>query len=514
MLKFNTFLITLILCVLFAHLVNAQTYPKNGLIFSKEFREGMEMPIIKDDYANLPEGKTWAIYNENKEADPKFRFVPGKNDKEGTALYSRIKEDIGIRTSTKMPKKGTILTTFKVGKMSERNTEGVQYLTFAEIFMPTNVGKTAKSSIRMLYIGSMFLELKLDKNMNIIQEVKYDTIVAKQQYYTYLADLDIKHDEWVTIGITFDIEKEQVTYFANGKKAEFDDVHLIYREGDDPSTISLAKTELGDVSLSDIAIYNRILSEKELLALTSKNSTGFITADKPLLKPHIRMNWTFAYLQLALALLFIIINIFTGRWNFKGLYCFIGAIVAILAVYVRGMLPALPFTGDFIGSLAGDFPVNFPIGFMDQLSYITRYNLPGVLVSLILCISVSFVHDDNDFGIGRRILQLTVPFVAVAVLFFVTKFGIAAVLITLGVFIALAFISSFAGAPLYNVKDSSGRTIDTTWGAETFSGPILLLGAIVVAIIVIFLISGVVIFLFNFWFIFIAIKNYIKDDLD
>lgn len=502
--------------VLIANAAFGQNYPKNGLIFGKEFRQGMDTTCIKKRYSEIPQGKTWAFYNGNKEANPKIRFVAGKNDQEGGALYSRIKEQIGIVTKANLPKKGTAVATFKVGKMEDRNTEGIEYLLFAKIFMPTLVGKTEKSKITIFDIPNPNLDLVLDKNLYVVQKVEQDSVNGKEQFRTYKADLGIKHDEWTTIAVAFDSDKKTVAYYANGKKIAFDSTTVRFNPNHGSSVhIDLAETNFGDVSLSDIAIYNRFLSESELLALTSQGCNEFAIAETPLEKPHINVNWNFAYLQLGLALLFILINVFTGRWRFRGKFCIIGGIVAVIAVYIRGMLPAMPFFGDFLGSLVKEMPVNFPTTFMAQLSYISKYELPRVLIPLILCISVSYTRDWGDLGVGKRAMNLVLPFLGVVVVFFASRFGAAVLLIAIGVMAIFAVFSAFASGKDDVVKDKrTGKAVDTTMGAGSVSGLILMVGAIIVGIIALFLISGIIVFLFNFWFIFIAVKNYIKGSLD
>lgn len=512
--KLNFCLAVFVLGILNCTFAAAQSYPKNGLIFSKEFREGMDVSTVRRAHNDVPKGKTWVFFNEFKDADPPIRFAAGKDGKEGTSLYTRIKEKVGIKTTTRMPEKGTVIATFKVGAMKDRNEEGIEALWFAKVFMPGLVGNSEESTTDVFFVRPTHVKLTLNKDLHLVQEEKIsrDSMNVRQMYYTYNADLGFKYDEWTTVAVTYDTDKETTTYYANGRKAEFKDQRS--RVGDEPSNIRLGYTELGDVNISDIAIYNRVLSEKELLALTGGGSKEFTSVETPLAKPYVRMNWTLAWVQLGLAALFILINIFTGRFAFRPKLALIGGGLAILCVFLKELMPVIPVLSQAISTLAGKMPLNFPITLMDQFSYVAMYELPGVLVSLFLCFSVSFVDDFEDYSKGQKLLRMLLPFGILILVSVVGAFGAVALLVLLGVAIVAGLVVSLGSAKSDWYKNVRTGEIFSDMGTGFASNLIVLVGAMVVIILILFFLSRLWVFLFNFWFIYIFVKNFIKGTLD
>lgn len=506
--------------------LNAQTYPKNGQVFGKEFHQGMDTTALVTTFdgkflgiidridrgssKKIPENRTWVFYNDNQNAKNPISFTKGVDGTDGSALWTRIKDEIGIKTTTVTPKHGTVICTFKIGEEKDRNFEnaGNKFISRVGDFVFGRV----ENEIQMVYIPAIGLNFTLEENLNILTSVEREKDIKNISNYTYMANLGLQRNEWQTVAITYDCDKKQLKYFANGKKVAYSKTSLRWDElYTNPKNMEfqLARSDIGDVAVSKIAIYNRTLSNKEVLSLTGGGEKSFAETKGELMPPPIDVNPDWAWFLLAFTLIVTLINIFTGRHQFvPGLTLLIG-FVAILMAYIKGMVPVLPIGNFFVGY--ADTGINFPTNTWEQLNYVTKYKLPDVLLTFIALIALSYRKEDyySDRSPMRKILNFLVPYGSIVLLYVASGYGAAVVLGA----VALLILSSLGEQAFHHTEYPVYAIINKETGEilrykQGSPGDVIIFGIIIVIVIILiaYIFSSLYLFLFKIYFLFLLVK--------
>ncbi|MPM54107.1 hypothetical protein SDC9_100880 [bioreactor metagenome] len=510
--------------LLFLGGLNAQTYPKNGQVFGKEFHQGMDTTALvttvdgkflwvidrinRGSTKKIPENRSWVFYNDNREAKTPISFTQGIDSTDGTALWSRIDDMMGIKTTTATPKYGTVICTFKVGEKKDRNYENAGNKFIARV---TDFAFGINNEIQMVYIPAISFDFELDENLNILTSVEREKNYSNISNYTYMANLGLQRDEWQTVVITYDCDKKQLTYFANGKKLEYSKTSLRWDEVyTNPKNMEfqLARSDIGDVAVSKIAIYNRTLSDKEILSLTGGGEKSFAETKGELKPPPIDVNRGWAWFLLVFTLIVTLINIFTGRHQFNPELTLLFGFVAILMVYIKGMVPVLPIGNLFVGY--ADTGINFPTSTWEQLNYVTKYKLPDILLTFIALIALSYSKEDDysDMSPMRKILNFLVPYGSIVLLYVASGYGAA---VLLGA-VALLILSSLGEQafhhteyPVYAIiNKETGQILRYEQGSP---GGAIFFGIfiVIVLILIAYLFSSLYLFLFKIYFLFLLV---------
>jgi hypothetical protein len=463
--------------------------------------------------------------------------------------------------------------------------------------------------------GSREIRIKLEKENLVTRVIKEK---GSDREETHLIALDIKEDEWTTLAIATDIEKSTITYYANGKKYELTDPvlgmssnrelqrgHLGESVYIDNPNGEVDKDDVSYVTIDEIRFYTRELSQAELTALCdgTKGENPFVVLEKTIQKPTIRMNWTWAAIQIAFALLCLLYlnkpkkklaevsaadfegrttnpesadelldkaysywggvnpnnesklpfqypnskngykdsanafkeaidagntdqsfiekaNLFVRTWNSAQLRNFKGVwwvfLVAVVAVYCRGLLDSYGFFG--IGD--GSSYDGLPEGFWKVVIYLSKYSLPGVLISGIAYGAASFIpryrtlageevdpKHINDTYDTKKMLIIAGGAIAASLLSVV--FGVVG-------FLAVIAVAGFAFLRYFNF-DSLSMTEVTKYSSGRVekkevmnpAGLMMFFGIIIGAIFVAYFASVIIIFLFNILFIVQALINYV-----
>ncbi len=488
--------IMLLLCGQIAPAQNQ--YPTSGRVLYQKFYQGMDAHI--------------AQWNFSKRVDKPLCFTTDVLGKENSALLTTRECNPTFETNIPLGsfKKGTIVTTFKVGDIRNRTkVEDDSILSYLQdMFQTSQVDKLRGADIFYFYNG---VYMKLDKDLNVLGE-SVPSWEKRRYKITQCFDLGIRTEEWMTAVVTFEPDSARTTYYVNGRKAMLNQVLFNQTTANGGY---LGYTQVGDVSINDVAIYNRLLTTKEIVALTGTSGESALTNVEPV-KPklEIMIFWFGAYVQIGFAVLFLIINVLTKRWSFRGNYLIM--LTPIIFAYVHGMLPVYS-VGNFF--FQGEPFINFPDTFLAQIDYVTRYYLPGVMVSLLAYCSASFVKADLKIrqSSWRKYADMAAVYIGIPLL--CTGLG------TIGAFILLAFIIyRLVIAALETVKEtnyvtvhkvrvSTGQVVDSRTGGPM--GLLIYLGVMLIVVLLVgYVVSTIIIWLFNFMFIYQAIRNYFRGKLN
>jgi hypothetical protein len=207
-------------------------------------------------------------------------------------------------------------------------------------------------------------------------------------------------------------------------------------------------------------------------------------------------------------------RVYNGKWWIL--------LTAFVAVYIRGLVPEFTF-GLF--SDMNDSLIGMPDGFFPQIWYLSKYILPGVVISAIAYCAAAFgyryhkkkgdtvlikelqdqVEDKKKLfiitgaAIGCGLLATIGGAVAGAV-------AIVALVLGLG-YVCMAMFSKHGTMKEIQINRRTGEK--RTYESLNPTGLMLAAGIFFGVIIALYLISGLIIALFNVVFIYKAIQNYI-----
>jgi hypothetical protein len=238
--------------------LNAQTgFPDNGAVIVLPFNGS-----LKDSRCKL-------TFVDEKQAVKKY--VAGVGERAKGAVMFNEGGYSGVKLFGDPYDFGSMLLTFRIDSLSSYGTYSL--------------------------IGLYPQVLKLDENL----QIQYDAMRESGKEDHYHFDMGIETGKWVTVGAVWDFNEHTVTYYANGKKCSIVDYRIEKKSYGSEITGNIGYS--GGVSFDELRMYNRALSEQELLAFCSPDGKAFDSADEKIDQALLKMNWIWAIIQLSVAAL-------------------------------------------------------------------------------------------------------------------------------------------------------------------------------------------------------------------
>jgi hypothetical protein len=444
--------------------------------------------------------------------------------------------------------------------------------------------------------------LKLDKNL----QIQYDAMRESDKEDHFHFDMGFEQGKWITVAAVWDFNGHKVTYYANGKQCTVKDFRIEKKGYGSEVTGNIGYS--GSVSFDEIRMYNRALTETELLVFCSSDGKPFETATEKIEQASMKMNWTWAVIQLAVAALCLFFlnkprkrlspvtvdsirgyngNTETAFQHLNNAFSYWGGLlpddetgslkthyypedkkslkmsfasfqnalnvgctdedfietanlyvrvynaaheriyngkwwiflIAIICVYVKGIIPEFS-----LGLLDNNNLIGFPDGFMNQMWYLSKYILPGVLISAIAYYATSFgvryrvkageTIQANDLKTQSRSKQIMI-FSGVAVgggLLSIAGGAVAGIVAVILVIAAVVFVGTSIIAKHGTVKEvwinrNNGHREIREGGNPMAIGVVLAIFAGV--LFAMYFVSGIILFLFNLVFLYKFAQNYI-----
>jgi len=580
MTKVNRIFILLAFLGLSTSAIIAQTYPQNGVVGHVSFNNSMEDKTGNITFTNTDCAPVWVEGVDGK-VNTAQRFNLESDDEHSCRCHYSIKN---LKGNVE-----TFVWTFRLDDVKNHSFATVSPYGFSI------------------------------ENGKIAYEADRDSVSSKKD--KHLFDIGLKDNQWITLVSTWDYAKHTVTFYANGKKYAINNhsVKLSSRNGYTKTDRKEGGLGSYQIDVDEIYVYNRALTESELIALCGVNGE-IVEVERSLAKASVKMNWQWALIQLAVAVLCLFFlnvrrkemepltvtgmeiirgasdqngvlkdeakadelierafsdwgalvttdnpeypympmrypgdkkemqrsvtnfqeslqyadpknsdfltkaNIFVKAYNaaytrvFNGKWWII--LIAVAAVYVRGLIDGAD-TG-LIGS-SSDYTA-MPDGFFPQIWYLSKYVLPGVIISAITYFACSFEvryrSKKDTIDVAPKHLDTTsnnkrmfiIAGMAVGGGLLATVGGAVAGVVAV---FALIAVAGYAALNMF-VKHGSQKEVWTyssgrkeTHETMNPAGIMLAVGIFVAAVIAVYLISGVVIFLFNIIFIYQFIRNFI-----
>jgi hypothetical protein len=457
--------------------------------------------------------------------------------------------------------------------------------------------------------------LELDKEGHIKVNALREKSSKRDHFH---CDMGIKEGEWVTVAIVYDYLGHTATFYANGKQWTIANHSIKKRTyGSQDNGRFCAR---GNCTIDEFRWYKRALTTAELKALCGVDGKDFEIAEQTVEQASLKMNWTWAIIQLAFAALCLLflngrrkklepvtaetirlanrntaqpnqemalqhlnnafnywgcalpndddydadfplkpsyypeskknmkaslaefnealkkaspdcdedfleyLNLFVHSYNAAHARAYNGKwwifLVAIMAVYIQGLIPEFS-----LGFLDNDHLRGLPDGFFPQIWYFSKYMLPGVVISAIAYYATSFgIRYRKRAGEAVLTKELkeqvddkkkTLIIAGVAVgggLLAIVGGAVAGTIAIIAVVAGLAYVA----LSIFNKHGSMKETrINLRTGRKTTSETLNPAGLMMIAavffgvILALYLVSSVIIFLFNVIFIYKAIQNYI-----
>jgi hypothetical protein len=195
-------------------------------------------------------------------------------------------------------------------------------------------------------------------------------------------------------------------------------------------------------------------------------------------------------------------------------------LVALACVYIRGLIPEISF-----GLLDNNHLIGMPDGFLAQVWYLSKYILPGVIISAIayyaasyglrwrICAGAEVLLTDLKRKTDSVKQTYLVAGVAIGGSLLVVVGGAIAGVVAIGLIIAgLAFAGTAIIGKHGTIKEvwvnrsSGNRRVVESANPMAFGVVAAIFGAVILAM---YFFSGIIIALFNVLFIYKAIQNYI-----
>ena len=206
----------------------AKTYPQNGVIGHVSFNQSM-----KDNTGNI----TFT----SKDCVPVW--VEGEDGKANTAQRFNSESDGDKSCSS---------------RYSIKNLTG-NIETFVWTFKLDDVRNHSFSTVSPYGFGI--------ENGKITYNAPRDSTSSKD--VTYRFDIELKNNQWITLVSTWDYAKHTVTFYANGKKQVINNpsIKLSSRNSNTKTGRKDGGISSYPIDIDEFYLYNRALTEKELIAL-------------------------------------------------------------------------------------------------------------------------------------------------------------------------------------------------------------------------------------------------------
>ncbi len=221
-------LLVILLCCTMLSLSAQTSYPSGGVFVQCDFNKSIKDSKGMLTFINMP--------------DSVRTFVPGADETANSALRFGYGGDRGL-TKLKEPfaaiPQSSLVITLKINKLLNEKDHSIFFSSLREVVVN----------------GEGKLRTKVQRSKKSDKKDVFDF------------DLGIKPGEWVTIVAMWDNKTEKVTYWANGKYCEVNNVRLSEYIPNDQYSQSVSLMGYCEGDVDEFMLYNRHLTETEIQAL-------------------------------------------------------------------------------------------------------------------------------------------------------------------------------------------------------------------------------------------------------
>ncbi|MFI3318225.1 MAG: hypothetical protein SNH88_03455 [Rikenellaceae bacterium] len=161
-------------------------------------------------------------------------------------------------------------------------------------------------------------------NCKVVYSCAINKEADKRYFKDYRIDLGIKRGEWTTLIVSFDATKSEVRFTANGRTETLYDPGINEKYKNSSKEINQYlrfDVNKGDIEddkdpalmsyVDDVVIYNRILTDDELIAIAGVDGK-LVTVKTPTEKPRMVIIWQITLFQMVCAVLIVLLIFYTS----------------------------------------------------------------------------------------------------------------------------------------------------------------------------------------------------------